>query len=117
VELDAPDCFQAFQKRRVDLQTNRIVASIRVPHWSTAVAVGARYVWTVSEPRGGGGVLTRVNPATNQPLSQPIPRSWVPAAVVATADRVWVADPGVAQLIGLDARTLRVVNRVRFPIG
>jgi streptogramin lyase len=102
---------------RVDLQTNRIVASIRVPRWSTAVAVGPRYVWIVSEPRGGGGVLTRVDPATSQIVSRPIPRSWVPAAVVATADRVWVADPGVAQLIGLDARTLRVVNRVRFPIG
>jgi hypothetical protein len=102
---------------RVDLRTNRVVVSIRVPHWSTAVAVGPRYVWIVSEPRGAGGVLTRVDPATNHVVSRPIPRSWVPAAVVATGNRVWVADPGVAQLIGLDARTLRVVSRVRFPHG
>jgi DNA-binding beta-propeller fold protein YncE len=100
---------------RVDLRTSRVVASVRLPDSSTAVAVGGRYVWVISEPRSAGGVLTRVDPATNHVLSRPIPHSWAPAAVIETGDRVWVADPGVAQLIGLDTRTLRVVSRIRLP--
>jgi streptogramin lyase len=102
---------------RLDMQTNQVVASIRVPHWSSAVACGRRYCWVVSEPRSAGGVVTRVDPRTNRAVICPIPRSWTPAGVVALHGRVWVADPGVAQLIRIDARTLRVMKRVKIPRG
>lgn len=101
---------------RVDLQSNEVAASIRIPHWSADIAVGRRYIWVVSEPRSAGGTITRIDPATNRARTRPIRESWVPAAVVAVGGRVWVADPGVAQLIEIDPRTLRVARRVSLPI-
>jgi hypothetical protein len=102
---------------RIDVRTNRLVASIRVPHWSSDVACGSRYCWVVSEPKSAGGVVTRIDPRTNRAVTRAIPRSWVPAAVVAVRGRVWVADPGVAELIRIDARTLCVTKRVKIPVG
>jgi PQQ-like domain len=102
---------------RIDPKTNHVVATIRVPHWTAAVAVGAHYVWVVSEPRSAGGVVTRINPSSDRAISRKIPHSWIPAAVAVVGKRVWIADPGVAQLIGLDAQTLRVSKRVDLPVG
>lgn len=102
---------------RIDLQTNHVVASMPVPHWSTSVAVGRRCVWVVSEPQSAGGVVTRIDARTNRPVTRRIPRSWIPAAVVLAAGSVWIADPGVAQLIRVDPRTLRVTGRVGLPLG
>jgi hypothetical protein len=94
---------------------NHVVATIRVPHWTAAVAVGAHYVWVVSEPRSAGGVVTRINPSSDRAVSRKIPHSWIPAAVAVVGKRVWIADPGVAQLIGLDARqqARRFARRLR----
>jgi DNA-binding beta-propeller fold protein YncE len=102
---------------RIDMQTNRVVGSIGVPHGSSAVACGRRYCWVVSEPKSAGGVVTRIDPRTNSAITRRIPRSWIPAGVVAVRGRVWVADPGVAQLIRIDARTLRVMKRVKIPLS
>lgn len=102
---------------RIDPHTNRVVAAIRVPHFPAAVAVGSRYVWVVSEPRSAGGMLTRIDVRTDRTVSRWIPHSWVPAAVTVAAGRVWVADPGVAQLIAVDAQTLHVTKRVAFSLS
>jgi hypothetical protein len=101
---------------RIDAKTNCVVASIRVPHWPAAVAVGRRYVWIVSEPRSAGGVLTRIDPNSGHAVSRKIPHSWIPQAVTVAAGRIWIADPGVAELIGVDPRTLRVTRRVALPV-
>ena len=101
---------------RIDARTNRVVASIPVPHWSSALVVGRRYVWVVSEPRSAGGVVTRVDIRTSRTVTRRIPRSWIPAGVALAGGGVWVADPGVAQLIRIDPHTLRVTKRVSFPI-
>jgi PQQ-like domain len=102
---------------RIDMQTNKVVASIGVPHWSSAVACGRSYCWVVSAPKSAGGVVTRIDPRTNHAVTRRIPKSWIPAGVVAVRGRVWVADPGVAQLIRIDARTLRVMKRVKIPLS
>jgi hypothetical protein len=102
---------------RIDPRTNRVVAAIRVPHFPAAVAAGPRYVWVVSEPRSAGGVLTRINVRSGQVVSRRIPHSWVPAAVTAAGTQVWIADPGVAQLIAVDAQTLHVTKRVAFSLS
>ena len=101
---------------RIDPRTNRLVASIRVPHWSSAVSVGRRYAWVVSEPKSAGGTITRIDLRTNRGVTRPIPHSWIPQGVVLAGGGVWVADPGVAQLIRIDPHTLRVTKRVTFPI-
>lgn len=102
---------------RIDMQTNKVVSSIGVPHGSSAVACGRRYCWVVSEPKSAGGVVTRIDPRTNRAVTRPIPRSWIPAGVVAVRGRVWVADPGVAQLIRIDPQTLGVMKRVKIPLS
>jgi len=101
---------------RVDTRTNRLAASIRVPHWSTGVAVGRRYAWVVSEPKSAGGTITRIDLRTRRAVTRPIPHSWIPQAVALAAGGVWVADPGVAQLIRIDPHSLRVTKRVSFPV-
>ncbi|HEY2939847.1 MAG TPA: hypothetical protein VGJ27_08545 [Gaiellaceae bacterium] len=102
---------------RVDVRTNRVVATFPVPHWSSAVAVGRRYAWVVSSPKSAGGVITRIDKRTGHAATRRIPRSWTPASVALAGGRVWVADPGVAQLIVIDPRTLRVTKRVTLPIS
>jgi hypothetical protein len=99
---------------RIDPRTNRVVAAIHVPHFPAAVAAGRRYVWVVSEPRSGGGMATRISVRSGRAVSRWIPHSWVPAAVTVAGGRVWIADPGVAQLIAVDAQTLDVTKRVTF---
>ncbi len=101
---------------RIDARSNRVLASIRVPHWSSDVACGSRYCWVVGAPRSAGGVVTRIDPRRSRVVTRAIPRSWIPAAVVVVKGRVWIADPGVAQLISIDTRTLRVIDRVKLPI-
>jgi hypothetical protein len=101
---------------RIDARTNRVVAAIRVPHWPAAVAVGRRYVWVVSEPRSAGGVVTRIDPNSGRAVSRTIPQSWIPQAVTVAAGRIWIADPGVAELIEVDPRTMRVIGRVALPV-
>jgi hypothetical protein len=100
--------------QRVDLRTNRVVASFRAPHYSAALAVGRRYVWVVSEPKGAGGVVTRLDVAKHRAVSRAIPRSWIPAAVATFGNDVWIADPGVGELIRLNAQTMQVTGRVSF---
>jgi DNA-binding beta-propeller fold protein YncE len=102
---------------RIDSRTNHLLVSISVPRWSAAVAVGHRYAWVVSEPKSAGGVVTRVDIRTNRTVTRRIPRSWIPAGVVLVGGGVWIADPGVAQLIRLDPHTLTVTRRVGFPIS
>ena len=102
---------------RIDAGTNRVVASIRVPHWSSAVTVGRLYAWVVSEPKSAGGTITRIDLRTNHGITRPIPHSWIPQAVALASGGVWVADPGVAQLIRIDPHTLRVAKRVTFPVS
>jgi hypothetical protein len=99
---------------RIDPSTNRVVDAIRVPRFPAAVAAGRRYVWVVSEPRSAGGVLTRINVRSGRVMSRRIPHSWVPAGVTVAGGRVWIADPGVAQLIAVDPRTLHVTKRIAF---
>ena len=101
---------------RIDVRTNRLVASIRVPHWSSAVSVGLRYAWVVSEPKSAGGTITRIDLRTNHGVTRPIPHSWIPQGVVLAGGGVWVADPGVGELIRIDPHTLRVTKRVSFPM-
>jgi hypothetical protein len=102
---------------RIDPETNDVVASIRVPHWSTALAVGGHYVWVVSAPRSSGGFVTRIDARSGRAVSHPIPHSWIPQAVAIVAGRIWIADPGVAELIRIDERTLRVSKRVHLPVS
>jgi len=102
---------------RIDLRTNKVVASIKVPHWASDVACGTRYCWIVSEPKSAGGVVTRIDPRSNKTVSRSIPNSWVPAAVVVVEGYVWVADPGRAALIRIDPQTLRVSKRVNIPVS
>jgi hypothetical protein len=102
---------------RIDPRTNRVVAAIRVPHLPAAVAAGRRYVWVVSEPHSGGGEVTRISVHSGRAVSRWIPHSWVPAAVTVAGGRVWIADPGVAQLIAVDPRTLHVTKRVAFSLS
>jgi streptogramin lyase len=102
---------------RIDVRTNRVVATFPVPHWSSAVAVGRRYAWVVSSPKSAGGVITRIDNRTGHAATRRIPHSWTPAGVTLGDGRVWVADPGVAQLIRIDPRTLRPIKRVTFPIS
>lgn len=101
---------------RIDVHTSRLIASIRVPHWSADVAVGRRYAWVVSEPKSAGGTITRIDLATNRGVTRPIPHSWIPQGVVLAGGGVWVADPGVGQLIRIDPHSLRVTKRVSFPV-
>ena len=98
------------------MRTGRRLATIPVPHWSTGVAAGRRYAWVVSEPKSAGGTITRIDLRTNHGVTRPIPHSWIPQAVALAGGGVWVADPGVAQLIRLDPHSLRVTQRVSFPI-
>jgi outer membrane protein assembly factor BamB len=102
---------------RVDVRTNRVVATFWVPHWSSSVAVGRRYAWVVSSPKSAGGVIMRIETRTGRAVTRRIPRSWTPAGVALAAGHVWVADPGVAQLIRIDPHTLRVTKRVTLPIS
>jgi DNA-binding beta-propeller fold protein YncE len=102
---------------RIDARTNKLAASIRVPHWSSAVTVGRRYAWVVSEPKSAGGTITRIDLRTNRGVTRPIPHSWIPQGVVLADGGVWVADPGVAQLIRIDPHSLRVTKRVSFPVS
>jgi hypothetical protein len=101
---------------RIDPRTNKVSASIQVPHWSSAVTVGRRYAWVVSEPESAGGTITRIDLRTRRAVTHPIPHSWIPQAVALAAGAVWVADPGVAQLIRLDPHSLRVTKRVTFSV-
>ena len=101
---------------RIDVRTGRHLATIPVPHWSTGVAVGRRYAWVVSEPKSAGGTITRIDLRTNRGVTHPIPHSWIPQSVVLGGGGVWIADPGVGQLIRIDPHTLRVTKRVSFPI-
>jgi hypothetical protein len=101
---------------RIDAWSNRVAAVIRVPHWSSSLVVGRRYVWVVSSPRSAGGVVTRIDIGTNHRMTRRIPRSWIPAAVAVAAGGVWVADPGVAQLIRIDPGTFRVSKRIKIPV-
>ena len=107
----------ASQTYVIDLRTNKVVASIKVPHWASDVACGTRYCWVVSEPKSAGGVATRIDPHSNKTVSRSIPNSWVPAAVVVVEGYVWVADPGRAALIRIDPQTLRVSKRVIIPVS
>ena len=95
----------------------RVVASVKVPHWPAALAVGRRYVWVVSSPRSSwwGGHPDRQTDGLA--VTRRIPRSWIPAAVAVAGGAVWVADPGVAALIRIDPHTLGTTTRVTFPLG
>jgi outer membrane protein assembly factor BamB len=101
---------------RIDVRTGRHLATIPVPHWSTGVTVGRRYAWVVSEPKSACGTITRIDLQTNRGVTRPIPHSWIPQGVVLAGGGVWVADPGVAQLIRIDPHTLRVTKRVSFQL-
>jgi hypothetical protein len=50
-------------------------------------------------------------------VSRWIPHSWVPAAVTVAGGGVWIADPGVAQLVAVDPQTLHVTKRVAFSLS
>jgi streptogramin lyase len=81
------------------------------------VTVGRRYACVVSEPRSAGGTITRVDLRTTHAVTRPIPHSWIPQGVVLASGGVWVADPGVAQLIRIDPHSLRVTKRVSFSVS
>jgi DNA-binding beta-propeller fold protein YncE len=100
---------------RIDMRTNRVVARIPVPHWASDIACARGICWVVSAPKSAGGVVTRIDGRTNRTKSRAIPKSWVPAAVVNTRGKVWVADPGVGELIRIEPDTLRVIKRVKIP--
>jgi streptogramin lyase len=100
---------------RIDPRTNRIVATIPVPHALVAIAAGRRFVWVTGAPRSAGGVVTRIDPRTNRAKTARLPHSWVPDGITTAAGRVWVADPGVGALIEVDPQTLHEQRILRLP--
>jgi hypothetical protein len=102
---------------RISVRAGRVIRSTRVPHWSSGLAVGRRYVWVVSSPRSAGGVVTQIDRLTYRTRTRRIPHSRIPAGVALAGGGVWIADPGVAALIRIDPHTLAVTKRVTFPVG
>jgi streptogramin lyase len=64
----------------------------------------------------GPGVLKRLDPAGGRVRAR-IRVDRDPLAIAFGAGPVWVAEPGVAELIRVSPRTLPVTERVGFPIG
>ena len=90
---------------RIDLRTNHVAATIRLPARPVAVEAGAGFVWTVIGADAAGRIV-RVDPRTNRTVVRRVPRSWVPSAVAVFRGRVWVASGGSATVTRFNPRTL-----------
>jgi hypothetical protein len=103
---------------RIDLRTNRVVATIPTPLTGqyASIAFGEGAVWVTSGQTNG--VVYRVDPATNR-VTAAISVPGGAFGIVVAADTVWVTqfvsepDPGVVARI--DARTNQLLSQVEVP--
>jgi virginiamycin B lyase len=103
---------------RIDLRTNRVVATIPTPvaGESTSIAFGEGAVWVTSGQ--ANGVVYRVDPAANR-VTATIGVPGGAFGIVVAAGAVWVtqylpeADPGI--VVRIDARSNRLLAPVEVP--
>jgi hypothetical protein len=106
---------------RIDLRTNRVVATIPMrlagpDEGGGSIAFGEGAVWVVSSSETAG-VVYRVDPAANR-ITATIPVRAGAVEVVVAAGRVWVSgggDPGERFVSRIDARTNKLLSPVQVP--
>ncbi len=101
---------------RVDLRTNRVVASIPTPLTGqyAGIAFGEGAVWVTSGQ--ANGVVYRVDPATNH-LTAAISVPGGAFGIVVVAGTVWVTQfvPGPGVVARIDAHTNKLLSPVEVP--
>jgi len=100
---------------RIDMKTNQVVATLPIgPAQSEGgVATGAGSFWMVSDQKG---VLSRIDPATNQVIAEiAVPER--SAAVNFGEDAAWVTTPGTNQLTRVDPKTNKVTDTIEVGAG
>jgi len=102
----------------IDPSTGQTKATIRVggslsSGFTNGVAVGPRSVWAVSGDPAGGlpGVLTEVNPATDEVL-RTVRFGTYPTAVAVGLSGVWTVDATNGDLSQFAPDTMRILKRV-----
>jgi hypothetical protein len=103
---------------RIDLRTNRVVATIPTPVTgeSASIAFGEGAVWVTSGQ--ANGVVYRVDPAANR-VTAAIGVPGGAFGIVVAAGTVWVTqylpepDPGI--VVRIDARSNRLLSQVEVP--
>jgi DNA-binding beta-propeller fold protein YncE len=102
---------------RIDLRTNRVVATIPLPPdtFRGGIAFGEGAVWVTS---GTVDVVYRVDPATNR-LAATIPVPDWPSEIVVAAGTVWVTHldppPNAGFLTRIDTRTNKLLTPIQVP--
>ena len=97
---------------RIDPESGRVVAMIRLPFAPTDVAVGDGAVWVTSELDDR---LERIDPVTNQ-VSATIPVGRGAGAIAVGAGAVWVADEVDRAISRVDPRAMRVTATIKLDL-
>ncbi len=94
----------------IDVDTNRVEYSISVGARPGPVAAGAGFVWVGNlDDRS----LSRIDPATNEPV--PIPLEATPDALTADGAAAWVLNARLGRLYRVDAESGIVAERILGP--
>lgn len=84
--------------------------TVELPERPIAVAVGEGAVWVTSM---AGGVLTAVDPVTNEKLGKPVKTESAPYGVEVAFGKVWVATFEKDFIVRVDPKTRKVIDRIK----
>lgn len=97
---------------RVDLATDRVVATVPVGDAADVVAAGPDAVWVGGWSRRAGNTVSRVDPLTNRVVAT-VPLTSEPYGLAVTGDAVWATELVAGTVTRIDPSSNRVVATIR----
>lgn len=108
--------------RRIDPRTGEVTKKIRTPDppgkgifTARRLSVGDGYVWVVTGNPRSGGVVTRIDPATNRVVGEEMETGPCPGPAAAAGGSLWVIDSCWNAVVRFDLDNGRPVGLV--PVG
>jgi len=97
---------------RIDLATDRVVATVPVGDAADVVATGPDAVWVGGWSRRAGNTVSRVDPLTNRVVAT-VPLASEPYGLAVTGDAVWATELVAGTVTRIDPSANRVVATIR----